>query len=109
MREKNRLIIITGTPGTGKSTLAKLIVGSLAPQSGTMRLDGIDIFQWSRLQLGPHIGYLPQDLALFDGSIKDNIVRLKDCNDKWLIETAQLTGIYQLILDFCYRGSFSRM
>lgn len=93
-----KMLAIIGHTGSGKSTLAQLMVGSLAPKSGCVRLDGIDLYQWSRAQVGQHIGYLPQELHLFDGSIKENICRLAPANDEALIQAAKMADLYQTIL-----------
>ncbi len=96
--EPASILAIIGPTAAGKSTLAKLLVGSLAAKAGDVRLDGIDLYKWSRMQIGSNIGYLPQEINLFDGTIKDNIVRLADCNDEWLIKAAKMADVYEFIL-----------
>lgn len=66
---------IIGPSASGKSTLARALMGVWAPQHGSVRLDGADLHQWDKELLGPHIGYLPQDIELFEGSISENIAR----------------------------------
>jgi ATP-binding cassette subfamily C protein len=90
---------IIGPSGSGKSSLARLVVGAWTPVRGKVRLDGAALEQWSRERLGEHIGYLPQDVELFDGSVAANIARFAaapDANE--VITAAKAAGVHELIL-----------
>lgn len=92
------VVAILGPSGAGKSTLARCIVGIWPQTGGQVLLDGHPIDEWSREALGPHIGYLPQDIELFDGTIAENIARFADVSPEQVIEAAQRTGIHDMIL-----------
>jgi ATP-binding cassette subfamily C exporter for protease/lipase len=91
---------IIGPSAAGKSTLAKLLIGHWPAQAGSVRLDGADIHTWNKSELGQYIGYMPQEVSLFDGTLAENISRFEDIDSEKIIEAAQLAGVHELILKF---------
>lgn len=89
---------IIGPAASGKSTLARVLVGVWPVAGGVVRLDDADIYQWDKGELGPFIGYLPQDIELFAGSIAENIARFDEINADSVIAAARLAGVHELIL-----------
>lgn len=92
------LVGMIGPSGAGKSSLAKLMIGVWRPSSGHVRLDGADVADWPRADLGKHIGYLPQDVALFDGTVAENIARFGPSDPEGVILAANRAGVHELIL-----------
>ena len=91
---------IIGPSAAGKSSFAKTAVGVWHPSTGHIRIDGADIHQYDSIELGKHIGYLPQDIELFEGTIAENISRFQEhAEDKTIIEAAKLSGTHELILN----------
>ncbi|HDY84561.1 MAG TPA: ATP-binding cassette domain-containing protein, partial [Methylophaga sp.] len=89
---------IIGPSGAGKSTLARTLVGIWPTVSGHVRLDAADIFQWNKQELGPSIGYLPQTIELFAGTVSENIARFGEIDANKVILAAQQSGVHEMIL-----------
>ncbi|QVM92846.1 type I secretion system permease/ATPase [Pseudomonas entomophila] len=96
--EPGELLGVLGASGSGKSTLAKVLVGVWPTLGGHVRLDGAELDQWDREALGPHIGYLPQNIELLRGSIAENIARFGELDGHKVVEAARLAGVHELIL-----------
>ncbi|HCI15000.1 MAG TPA: type I secretion system permease/ATPase [Gallionellaceae bacterium] len=98
--EPGDILGIIGPSGSGKSTLARLLVGVWPAAAGKVRLDGADIHRWNKSEVGPSLGYLPQDVELFAGSVSENIARFGEIDSEKVILAARRAGIHEMILHF---------
>ena len=95
---KGDVVGVIGPSGAGKSTFARALLGIWPTASGKIRLDGADVFAWSRDELGPYIGYLPQDVELFEGSVSENIARFGEIAPDKVVNAAKMADVHDLIL-----------
>jgi ATP-binding cassette subfamily C protein EexD len=95
---KGDVVGIIGPSAAGKSSLARAVLGLWPLANGKVRLDGADISQWDKVKLGQYIGYLPQDIELFEGTVSENIARFGEIDAKKVVEAAQKAGVHEMIL-----------
>jgi ATP-binding cassette subfamily C protein EexD len=98
--EKGDIVGVVGPSGAGKSTLARAVLGIWPTASGSIRLDGAEVFHWDREHLGKFIGYLPQDTELFEGTIGENIARFGEVDSEKVVAAAKMANVHELILRF---------
>ncbi len=92
-------LAIVGPAASGKTTLSRVLLGILRAQSGVVRLDGVDVSKWRREEFGQYVGYLPQDVELFSGTVAENIARFTTCEDAEIIRAARMAGCHSMILN----------
>ncbi len=92
------IVAIVGPSASGKSSLARMLVGIWPALTGSVRLDGASVFDWNKDELGPHIGYLPQDIELFDGTVAENIARFGDVDPEKVVQAARRVDMHEQIL-----------
>lgn len=95
---KGDLVAIIGPSASGKTTFCRLSLGILQPRTGRVKIDGADIYHRDRSEVGPHLGYLPQDIELFQGTIKENIARMGEVDPEAVVEAAKKSGAHSMIL-----------
>ena len=92
------VLAVVGPSASGKTTLARLLVGLWPAASGKVRLDGVDVYTWDKSELGPHVGYLPQGVELFDGTLAENIARFGEVEPAKVEAAARAVGLHESIL-----------
>jgi ATP-binding cassette, subfamily C, type I secretion system permease/ATPase len=95
--EKGETLAVIGPSAAGKSSLMRFLLGVWPAIAGTVRLDGFDITHWDPNALGPHIGYLPQDVELFAGTVAQNISRFREADHAEIIRAAELAGVHDIV------------
>ncbi len=95
--EPGQILTVLGHSGAGKTTLARALVGFIEPSKGSVRLDGVSVYDWNKSELGKYLGYLPQDIELFEGSLSENITRFGELNPNDLKEAINLSNLNEFV------------
>jgi ATP-binding cassette subfamily C exporter for protease/lipase len=96
--QPGEVLAVVGPSASGKTTLARLLVGLWPAINGKVRLDGVDVYTWDKAELGPHMGYLPQGVELFDGTVAENIARFGEVDQSQVEAAAKAVGLHEFIL-----------
>ena len=96
--QPGEVLAVVGPSASGKTTLARLLVGLWPASSGKVRLDGVDVYSWDKGELGPHVGYLPQGVELFDGTLAENIARFGTVDKAKVEAAARAVGLHEMIV-----------
>lgn len=96
--EPGEALGLIGPTAAGKTTLARLLVGNILPRAGHIRIDGADVGVWESEDRGKHVGYLPQDVELFAGTVRENIARMGEGSPEAIVAAARMAGVHELIL-----------
>jgi len=96
--QPGEVLAVVGPSASGKTTLARLLVGLWPALNGKVRLDGVDVYHWNKAELGPHVGYLPQGVELFEGSVAENIARFGELDPVKIEAAARAVGLHEFIL-----------
>jgi ATP-binding cassette, subfamily C, bacterial exporter for protease/lipase len=96
--QPGEVVAVVGPSASGKTTLARLLTGLWPAASGKVRLDGVDVYTWDKAELGPNVGYLPQDVELFDGTLAENIARFGEVETAKVHAAARAVGLHEFIL-----------
>jgi ATP-binding cassette, subfamily C, bacterial exporter for protease/lipase len=97
--QPGEVLAVIGPSASGKTTLARMLVGLWPSLAGKVRLDGADVYAWDKAELGPHIGYLPQDVELFEGTVAENIARFGEVQPAKVEAAARAVGLHDLIME----------
>jgi ATP-binding cassette subfamily C exporter for protease/lipase len=97
---EGQVLVVLGPSGSGKSTLARVMMGIWPNVEGDVVLDGLALKDWDRTELGPHLGYLPQDIELFEGTLAENIARFGETDPEKVVEASRCAGLHEMILRF---------
>ncbi len=98
--EPGEALAVIGPNAAGKSSMLKVLLGLWKPSSGSVRLDGVEMSDWNHDELGPHLGYVPQEADLFEATIAENIARLSEVDSEKVVAAAKAAGVHEVILGF---------